>query len=352
MARFHIPYDVQCLIIEVVDFETLKAASLLSSAHNRVTAHRMWRSCSIKAPYEDTLAVFNDCITHMRGGRRLKVVRELRVQILQALGEDGSEEVTNAMAALASIFQGAENLTYLEVIAHAHHTAIAEAMSAKPIAPRLLSFRTNLNCGNSLAGFWDGREHLETLDLMHYEDCTLPLLSRPLPNLKTVILANSARSHVIRGNPVTNVIIRKLRDIDVMTVADDLVHSSDTITHINLNLDPASDPAFTTAMYTEILARIPEVQFVRTAHRLTCTGEKLERVVKALKSLTKMVEFGLETYVDKSPPELFAQWRGNCPDLRKFTCRLHNTATRKSYNLVFDRVTGEDDEWKLTRTMG
>lgn len=208
MPKKSIPYDVQCAIVANSDFETLKIFSLLNKDYHKEACKHLWRSFTFMAPKE---LFSNDCLRTleesvriiMREGRHLRV-RNLRIFIDSPVPTKEDELQFNLI--LDMVFSACMSMplvTSLDVRTWFHHMAIAERMSTLAWVPRLTSFVTNLHCGNALAGFYYSHPGITSLDLLHGEDSTEPLLQHPLPALETVRIVTPFQARAVRGSPVS-----------------------------------------------------------------------------------------------------------------------------------------------------
>ena len=342
-----LPYDILCRICDCVDFETLKVFSLVCHETYYDASKRLWRSSTIGTelglPVREAQATFIKRVDIIMANGHALRLRHLRILVRSPLtyGDTDPRLLPLLSGGLVTVLRAAVNLMSLDVRSSYHEIAIARYLSA---APPLSTFTTDLSCGDGLADFWRTQKQIESLDLLFGENCTGSLNS-PLPLLKTVRLATSGQTRVVRGSPVTTVIIRKYNECHAHAVVDDLAHSTATITRIELHFDLSCFP--TSSMYTDVIASLPYLRFIKVWHPImgiTVNREKAFNVLSRMQHLEEFEWVGFITMAEEE--ELFSPWANECRSLRKATFRWHNRPLNVHRACIFERES-TDAPWKL-----
>lgn len=336
-----IPYDVQYAIIEFLDFESLKIASLLNQDHHHQAEKYLWKSFTLLADHSSTAEarkmLQDRCeavLTHAT------YLRHLRLFIKSPLGIEGEdEEVERILQQGLRAMQSAVNIVSLDVRSFYHNAAIAQGISGMPFAPCLTSFTTDLVCGDELSGFWASHPLLGSLDLLSREASTTPLNFQTLPSLTTLRVASAHQAHVALASNLTSFTIRKIKDEDCPILLRYLASSIASLTHLDITVKPQSLP--TPVIYTEIIAHFQRLRKLRISHACipdTAGQITASNVIVSLGELEDYEWCGLAINIVE---EKFDLWLAGCRSLRKATFHWHVAVLNRRQKCVLERATPE-----------
>ncbi|KAF9520425.1 hypothetical protein BS47DRAFT_1336090 [Hydnum rufescens UP504] len=267
---FPIPYDVLCVIIEHVEFETLKEIGLVSRDLHHEVSKRLWRTISIQT-YD--LEGPHNLWTHLRTAASI-ISRENRAQHLRdlCLGLEGSlgtrKEAEVVIRELFSSLRLATNLSSirLDVFRRTPCKLVLDSFGIYGVAPRLDHIILSEPMGRAIMkdhNFWRSRPTIKSLKWDHYargfhlSPKSPPL---PLPFLETVQLGRVEHSSILRACPVTNLTVAIMENGECGILLENIRSSTADLLHLRVHICQTPD------IFPSVIGHLPRLQSLAINH--------------------------------------------------------------------------------------